>query len=326
MNNIFKTMFNKGESSYSDLIVPFCLTMKKNDFILFKTGSLYRKILTRCYNKTTGLNDEQKILSLFDSAEQSNARYGLITKISTLMATKGKDCIVYDSGIVRSATTEEQKQIEVDYKEKAESKAGILVNFQKYTLTDVIKMYMGFIYDIFDCLNTNLGTAKSLQLKISRMRETISANAINDPKEQAKNIVDGVKTGKAILLDAADILEQTPVNTDSVKNAILLVAGQLASEIGVPLSFVIGELASGMAVTGEADANAEEQGIKDFWTSIFKPIVSKLYDVKVEFVTDNWRKVKEYAQVIPYIESSAYLTDEQKKAFVNSLITEGLQE
>lgn len=319
MNNLFKSIFNRGEGVYTDLIVPFNLTMRKADFVNFKTAALYKKILTRCFNKTKGFNDEQKVLSLFDSAEQSNARFGLITKISFLMTEKAKECIVYDSGIVRKATIKEQEKIEKDYEKKASSTVGILVNFQKYTMTDVIKMYMGFIYDIFDCMNTNLGVARSLQIKISNMRSTISANAVHDPKEQAQRMVEGVKSGKAIMLDALDMLEQTQVNTDSVKNAILLVAGQLASEIGVPLSFVIGELSSGMAVTGEADANAEEQGIRDFWTSIFKPIVSKLYDVKIEFKTDNWRKIKEYAQTIPFIESSLYLSEEQKEKLVNDL-------
>ena len=322
MNNLFKSIFNKGEGVYTDLIVPFELSMRKMDFINFKTASLYRKILTRCYNKTKGFDNEEKKLSLFDSAEQSNARYGLITEISKLMTNKGKECIVYDSGIVRKATTEEQSKIEKDYEKQASSTVGILVNFQKYTLTDVIKMYMGFIYDIFDCMNTNLGTARSLQVKIANMRNTISANAVNDPKEQAKNIVDAIKAGRAVMIDSADMLEQTAVNTESVKNAITLVAGQLASEIGVPLSFVIGELASGMAVTGEADANAEEQGIKDFWTSIFKPIVTKLYDIKIEFKTDNWRKIKEYAQLLPYIESSSILDYETKEKIINGLFEE----
>lgn len=321
MNNIFKNIFDRGASSYTDLIVPFKLSMQKNDFILFKTGALYKKILTRCYNKTTGFTNQQEILSLFDSAEQSSARYGLLTEIATLMATKGKECIVYDSGVVRKATPEEARKIEEDYKNKAQSDTGILVNFQKYTMTDIIRMYMGFIYDIFDCMNTNLGVARSLQVKINRMRETISANAVHDPKEQATKMVEGVKAGKAVMLDALDLLEQTEVKTDAIKSALTLVAGQLASEIGVPVYFIIGELASGMAVTGEADLNAEEEGIHDFWQSVFMPIASKLYKLNnLNFKSDNWRKIAQYANIIPYIESSLYLSEEQKQAFVDGLI------
>lgn len=325
MNKFFKGMFsNDNDGQYKDLIVPFKLSMSKKDFVLFKTASLYKKILTRCYNKTSGFNDKQMILSLFDSSEQSNARHGLLTRVATLMAQKGKDCLVYDSGIVRSAETKEQKEIEADYTKNATSTKGVLVNFNKYTMTDVIGMYMGFIYDIFDCMNTNLGVARSLQVKISKMRDTISANAVNDPKVQAKNIVEGVKSGKAVMLDVADSLEQTQVNTEAVKSAILLVAGQLASEIGVSLEFVVGELASGMAVTGEADANAEEQGIKDFWVSVFSPIITGLYKKEITFKTDNWRKITANAQTIPYIESAMFLTDEQKQKIIVELL--GLEE
>ena len=102
-----------------------------------------------------------------------------------------------------------------------------------------------------------------------------------------------------------------------------MVYGMLASDLGVSLSFVCGELTSGLSVSGEANANFDESGIRDFFITVFKPIVDKLFGVSLRFKTDNWRKVREYAQILPYIESSALLTDKQKEQLAVELMGVG---
>ena len=174
---------------------------------------------------------------------------------------------------------------------------------------------MSLIYDIMSGAKVNLGLAKALQLKINDLRKTVAASSSEDIKNQAMSIAEALKDGKSVALDGNDKIETTELQTQQIVDGLKLVYGCLASILGVSVSFVAGELTSGMAVTGEADVNANEDGIKDFFNSVFKPIHDKLFDVQLKFKTDNWRKVKEFASVIPYIESSMYASEEQKKAF-----------
>lgn len=320
--NIFKTI--TGGAVVTDLASPYKLAVDELIFIDFKTSILYQKILKRCYAKSIGLSDEEA-RNLWDSVELGNAQYGIITQIADAMTKKKELFLVNDSGIVRVADAEEMEQIRKDYAEKASSKIGVYMNFKKYTLTDIIKVYMSLIYDIMNGAKVNLGLAKALQLKMADLRKLVATSSSEDTKGQAKAIVEALKNGKSIAIDAGDTIQTTELQTAPITEGLKLVYGLLASEIGVSTSFVCGELTSGMAVTGEADVNANEDGIKDFFNSVFKPVIDKLFNKKIMFKTDNWRKIKEYAQIIPYIESSLLIPEEQKKKFFEYIFEMGVE-
>ncbi len=310
--NIFKTM--TGGAVITDLVNPYQLEIEKDKFVEFQTSLLYQKILKRCYAKSKGLTPDEA-RNLWDSVELSNAQYGTITLISDAMTKCKELLLVNDSGIVRVATTEEADEIKKAYENGKTLDKKVYMNFSKYTMSEIIKVYMCLIYDIMGGAKTNLGLAKSLQMKLADLRKTVSASASEDVKTQAQAIAEALKNGKSVAVDAGDTIETTQLQTQQITDGLKLVYGCLASILGVSTSFICGELTSGMAVTGEADVNANEDGIKDFFYSVFKPIHEKLFNKKIEFVTDNWRKVKEFAQVIPYIESAIYATEEQKKEF-----------
>lgn len=310
--NIFNTY--TGGQVITDLASPYKLAVDEKIFVDFQTSLLYQKILKRCYAKSLNF-PEEAALNLWDSVELSNAQYGTISLISDAMTKKQELILVNDSGIVRLATSEEAEKIKKDYSDGKTSQKGVYMNFQKYTMTDIIKIYMSLIYDIMGGAKTNLGLAKSLQVKIADLRKTIATSSSDDAKSQAQAIVEALKNGRSVGVDAGDSIVTTELQTQPIVDGLKLVYGCLASILGVSTSFICGELTSGMAVTGEADINANEDGIKDFFNSVFKPIHDKLFDIKLKFKTDNWRKVKEFASIIPYIESSMYISDEQRKAF-----------
>lgn len=310
--NIFKTY--TGGQVITDLASPYKLAVDEKVFVDFQTALLYQKILKRCYAKSKGFPDEAA-LNLWDSVELSNAQYGTISLISNAMTHKQELILVNDAGIVRLATSDEAETIKKDYAEKGKSAFGIYTNFQKYTMTDIIKIYMSLIYDIMGGAKTNLGLTKALQIKLADLRKTIATSSSEDAVSQAKAIAEALKNGKSVGIDAGDSIVTTELQTTPIVDGLKLVYGCLASLLGVSTSFICGELTSGMAVTGEADVNANEDGIKDFFNSVFKPIHDKLFDIKLTFKTDNWRKIKEFSSVIPYIESSLFITEEQKKKF-----------
>lgn len=306
----------------TDLPAPYRLTVDEAAFLNFKVKWLYEKILKRCYALSSGLDDD-KARALFDSVELGDATVGMIGLVARALTDKTELILVNDAGIVRVAEFDEAEEIKKDYAARGRSEKGVYLNFAKYTLTDILKCYMELIFEILKAERVNVGLAQALQVKINRMRETISTSNADDPMKQAKNIVDALKGGKSVAIDAGDVIQTTDLQAQAVKDALLMVYGMLASDLGVSLSFVCGELTSGLSVSGEANANFDESGIRDFFITVFKPIVEKLFGVSLRFKTDNWRKVREYAQILPYIESSALLTDEQKEQLAVELMGVG---
>ena len=303
---------------YTDLIAPFCVELKAADFVDFKVITLYAKILRRCYAKSSGLSDEQAA-NLWDSVDLGDAQHGIINKVSFAMAKKKELILFKDGGIVREAEQAEEEQIKKDYEERGRSDKGVYLNFKKYAMTDVLRLYMAFIFEIIRGAWVNVNLTKALQLKIADARKTIAASDAADPMQVASNVVNALKDGKSVFLDAGDEVKTTDLQTQAVKDALSLVYGLLAGELGVSTSFICGELTSGMAVTGEADVNANEDGIKDFFNSVFKPIMDKLFGVSLKFKSDNWRRIKEFAQIIPFVETAEYISEEKKRELLERL-------
>lgn len=303
---------------YTDLIAPFTVEMKAADFVDFKVITLYAKILRRCYAKSYGLSDEQAA-NLWDSVDLGDAQHGIINKVSFAMAKKKELILFKDGGIVREAEQAEAEQIKRDYEERGRSEKGVYLNFKKYAMTDVLRLYMAFIFEIIRGAWVNVNLTKALQLKIADARKTIAASDAADPMQVASNVVSALKDGKSVFLDAGDDVKTTDLQTQAIKDALSLVYGLLAGELGVSTSFICGELTSGMAVTGEADVNANEDGIKDFFNSVFKPIMDKLFGVSLKFKSDNWRRIKEFAQIIPFVETAEYIDEAKKRELLERL-------
>jgi hypothetical protein len=149
-----------------DFNMPFKISLNRDDFIKIKTENLFKKILHRCYSRTEGATDEKKIASLFDSKEKSGASQGLISLIAIAMANKQEWAIIFNSGIARIANSKEKEQIKKEYETNGRSSLGVLINFQNYNLTELVKSYYSMIYDALDSMNTQLGLAKALQIKL----------------------------------------------------------------------------------------------------------------------------------------------------------------
>ena len=317
----FGDIFGKStETITKDLNAPFSLKITKENFAAIKTELLFKKILHRCYSRSEGAKDEAKIRSLFDSNENSSAPQGLISLLAYAMTKKQEIAIILENQVVRLATSKEKEQIKQDYAESAKSKLGVLVNFQKYKLADLVEVNMAMIYDILASMNTQVGLAQALQIKVSSLRGTVAVAGKEEPIQQAKDINEALKKGQSVMMDKNDLVETLTLNSDSVKSAMALVYAQLAADLGVSLSFVSGELTTGMSATGEADANADEYGFQDFFNSIFKPVCDKLYDWKLRFMSDDWRYFNAMINSLIIVENSGLLSEEQKQAFANRLM------
>ena len=321
MTKFFDGWFkNDKRTEYDVLDAPFCMKFTRDHFEKIKTENLYKKILQRCYSRSEGAKDAEKIQSLFDSSERSGSPRGLISLLAKAMTDKAEIAVIYEAGVVRLADSTEKEKIKKDYEDKAKSSLGILVSFKDYCLTDLVKGYMSMIYDILSSMNTQVGLAKALQIKVAMLRSTVSVNGKDEPIAQAKAINEALIKGQSVLMDEKDKVEVLTLDSDSVKNAMTLIYSQLCAEIGMPLSFVTGELTSGMSATGEADTNQQEEGLQDFFNSIFKPSCDKLYGWNLRFVSDDWRYFSAMIGSLIVVENTSLLSDEQKKAFAERLM------
>ncbi len=296
------------------------MKFSRDHFEKIKTENLYKKILQRCYSRSEGAKDAEKIQSLFDSSEKSGSPRGLISLLAKAMTDKAEIAIIYEAGVVRLATSIEKEQIKKDYEDKAKSSLGILISFKDYCLTDLVKGYMSMIYDILSSMNTQVGLAKALQIKVAMLRSTVSVNGKDEPIAQAKAINEALTKGQSVLMDEKDKAEVLKLDSASVEAAFKFVCSLLASDLGVSLSFVTGELTTGMSVTGEADSNADEYGFQDYFNSIFKPSSDKLYGWSLVFISDDWRYTGTMLDKLIIVENSSILSDEQKRIYAERTI------
>lgn len=321
--SIFNFWGNKTDVVLYAMPRPFELQICFEDFVNKKLQNIYIAMLQECYKQSKGL-DEKQAASLWDNFNyiSSNATRGVIRLLAEAMATRSTAFIVYDkaTGIARKALGDEQAQIMRDYEEKAKSDIGIACNFNRFYVTDLLKTYLGLLYNTLEAANTQVGLAKAVQVKAKDLRTTQSNDSNNEFIKQARSIVEGVKHGQSVLIDKDDMLELTKTDTKPTQEAVAFYSQLMAGELRVSTSFINGVLTAGMNSTGEAELDTNEDGIENFFTSIFKPACDNLFDVNLEFVTDNYRKIASMVKVLPYLESSEVVTTEQTQDFVNRML------
>lgn len=304
--------FGSKKNEISDESVHFEMTCKNAEFIEWFVRDTYETILTDCFARTAGLNEEQES-SLWDSCVDSEAHKGLISLLAGAMAEKKKLGLLFSSGVVRKAEKADEPQI------KDGTVKSIQCSFESYSKTTLLKMYAGFLYDVIENANAGLKISKSIQFKVADLRPTQENNSSDSAREQGTAIVHGVQDGKSVMMDARDTLMQAPFDATPMKEGFNLFTGLSAKVIQMPQSYVNGLLAQGISTTGESDALAVEKGLKAYFNRIVRPVCRNLYGVNVTFKSDNWRKLQAVASVLPSLEISTLVTDEQKSRCIAEL-------
>ncbi|MDR3050006.1 MAG: hypothetical protein LBV16_09295 [Elusimicrobiota bacterium] len=282
----------------------FSKSISKALFIEYALENIYRKILTDCYAKSQGISDKNKVFywdSVVKSWGKSAAGAGLITMLSKCMAKKADLFLTFKESVLREANSSEQKEIENGFKNKDNKAAvsnGFWFSFTDYTLTDILKVLYLFQYLILASAHTGMNVAKAVQLKIHELRNTIAYSEKDQAAEQAIAIMSGLKSGKAVLLDALDKIENAAVDMKSTETAIAFVNNLISFYLNMPLSYINGQLTTGISTTGESDNIAVERGLEAFFNSIFKPVSDEIFKSDLSFVSDNWRVLQSGAVIL----------------------------
>ena len=307
-------IFTKWVSTDYEIENPFNMCITNVDYSKYYGVEIYRRILTDCLNRANGLSEEQKML-FWDSCLTSDVKQGLITILSFAMYNKSTVYIVYKVGVIRTATKEEEAQIDSD----PTGKSGIKVDFTNFYKTDLLNIYIALLYNIIATCNTGLNLSKALKVGISKLRETVS----NENKEpviaQIKAINEALKAGKSVALDKEDTVSAVGFDFTSTEKGMEIFTNLIANLLGFPQSYLSGIISGGLNNTGENDTIAVERGLLFYFNSILKPTTDKLLGTNIKFKSDNWRKLLPFKDLLPALEMTTLLTDEEKQEMIEGL-------
>ena len=308
-----------------NLSLSFDLSLKEKDFVDYMISDLYQSILTMCFDKIIFPESEKdfkdKITpSFYDNLSVEGINKGIIKNLAYGIVQNQKVFLVNasagDNIIIRQGTQEELQKYE---KEQGNIKNQIEMDFTKYNQSKTLRLFYSMIYWIIRATNTNVKISNSVLVKIAKLRELVAKEDADDVIKQAKEINEAIKRGNSIIADKDDTMERLEINSQATKDALDIAFSLVSGLIKMPLSFVNGELTTGLTQTGDSDNLAIERGLKNYYYTILKPCIEKLFDTKTRFTSDNTAKLKTLIGILPQLELSTLLTDEEKRAIIEDL-------
>lgn len=283
--------FSSDENT-TDLPSIFPLDMNRDEFVETDIINIYTKILTDAVERIQGLTDEQ-IPLLWDNCLKSESNDGLISLLAKAMADMEDLFVVYDKALklIRKATSEEQDRIRADYKSRGESATGLFISFKNYKRSDMVKLYSALEYCTVASLNKSLNISAAIQFKMNDLRSSTGLADSTTVITQAKAIARALTEGKDVLTDAKDIIESAIPDLAPVEAAIKFLNQKRSFYLGLPESYINGEQTGGMGTTGENDTKATERGLKNYWFSILKPVLEKLFGSSLTYKSQDFRQI-----------------------------------
>jgi len=300
----------------------FPLSVKQVDFISIDVVNIYTKILVDVIERTQGIKEtDQKFL--WDNCLASESNEGLVSMLAKAMSNKEELFLVIDRAteVLRKATNEEQLKIKEDYRKTAGSKVGAYISFRNYSRTDMIRLYAALEYCTIDGLSKSMSISTAVQMKMSDLRASTAATDSAETKAQAKAMANALLEGRAILMDAKDLVETAKPDLSATNAAMDFLNQKRCFYLGMPASYITGVQTKGMYDTGMAEAKATERGLKNYYFSIIKPVIKALFGSETKFKSEDFQQLESALEAIKTFEltSAQYMTDENKLKVINNL-------
>lgn len=326
MSNSLSNWFGFGWNQISEpteLPDIFPMPIGLADFVRIDVVSIYAKILTDVLERTHGLNDDQVAL-MWDSCVMSSARTGLITVLAQAMADKSELFLVYEKavGVVRLATGPEQITIRADYAKEGESKVGIFVSFKSFHRSDMVKFYTTLNYATVSALYKSMNLSKSIQLKMSDLRKSVSLADAADAKVQAQALAKALGAGRDVLLDADDEITSAVPDLSATKASVEFITQKLSFYLGLPEAYISGEQTAGIGSTGENDMRAVERGLKAYFYAVLKPVVEALFGLTVTYKSQDFRQIESASEILKTFAliDESLISSDNKRKIINQLL------
>lgn len=307
-------------SAPTELPDIYPIPVAEKDFVSIDVINIYSRILTDVFERTSGIPEEAKNL-LWDNCLASEKQDGLITLIAKAMVDKQDLFLVYrrDLKVIVKADPTEEAQIRADYKAKGESAAGVFITFKNYRKTDMVKFYSQLEYCSVGGLWKQGNLSKAVQFKFTDMRSSTGLADKEDVKVQAQALAKGLAAGKDIAIDAKDVVETLKPDLTATQSSIEFIAQKRAFYLGLPASYLTGELPGGLGDSGQGDMRATERGLKGYYFSIGKPVAEGLFKVKTTFKSDDAENLSTALETLKTMDltSNDYLSHDNKTKVVN---------
>lgn len=331
MGQMVYNMFTKTRrylnNTSTDMVAPWCLDLPRKHFVELKIFSLLQKVFTDCYRYSTKITDKDKENALFDSIVYADAQFGLISRLAHMIAHFEKCYLVYDHGVIREVKDiNERKKIDEDYKKGMTYKYGVILDFSKYSIGLLLSHYFHQLYTIEQANNNSIALGGSIQYKVDNLRSKVGAleSQSDDIQGQAVKVIKYARDGKPVVIDSKDSLEQT----ESSKNISVADSSrdkcyrELAAALGAPVSYITGEdeVTTGSGASYERLDGRAEDMIKNFWLTVFKPVVESLLGENINFVSQKWMTIKENLGSISMIENINSIPVDIKASVIRKLI------
>lgn len=312
-----------AKNTETELPALFPLSIQESNFIEMDIETIYARILTDVLERTQNIPDEKKVL-LWDSCLASEKSDGLVTLLVKAMYNKSELFIVYDSAtnVVREANQKEKTQISEDYKAKGKSEAGVYLTFKNYKRTDMLKVYSVLEYCAIGGLNKSMNLSTALQFKMNDLRASVATADAGITQAQAVAVAQALKMGRGALLDGKDTIELAKPDLTATTAAMDFISEKKSFYLGLPASYITGDLPGGLGDSGNGDAKAVERGLRSYYFSIIKPTVEALFGVKTEFETEDYAQISTTLEVIRTFElvSDELVSQENKQLVVNRML------
>jgi hypothetical protein len=193
--------------------------------------------------------------------------------------------------VLRRATHDEEVKIKTDYEKTGKSSVGVFVSFRKYIKTDMLTLYSALEYCVLASLYKTMNLAKAVQIKVKDLRAGVSLNDAELAANQAKEIACALKAGKDVMLDAGDEIATASPDVSPTEKAMQFLDRKRAFVLALPFAYITGEQTGGLNASGEADTMAVERGLKLYFASIIQPVLKALFQVDVEFKSQDFRTI-----------------------------------
>lgn len=310
----------KTQSVSEELPEIYPFPINEQDFVKIDVINIYSRILTDALERTHGIPDDKQI-HLWDNCLASEHQDGLVTMLAKAMHGKKDLFLVYDktTKLVRNANQKEQDEIKADYKERAESQKGVYITFKNYGRSDMVSLYSLLEYCTVNSLSKAMHLSKAIQLKINDLRASTAAVDSDVVKQQAVTIAQGLRDGKDVMTDAKDIIETARPDLTATNSSLEFIAKKQSFYLGMPASWITGELQSGISDTGGGDTKAVDRGLKGYYFSVIKPVVEKLFEIKTSYKSDDFSQITSALAMLKDFEivSNELISQENKLMLIN---------
>ena len=301
----------------------FPMSLKESEFVKVDVDSIYTKILTDVVERTQGIPND--VLPLFwDNCLGSESSDGLITMVAKAMSRKEDLFLIYEKAlkVVRKAKGDEIQKIKEDYAKEGESEVGVYVSFKNYTRSDMVRLYSALEYCTIASLHKTMNLSKAIQIKVSSLRSAVNLTDSSVAKAQGAAIADGLGKGNDVLLDKDDIITTTTADLTAIKSSIEFLNEKRAFYLGLPASYINGILTGGLGSSGEADTKAIERGLKNYFSSVIKPLVDKLFSLSVTYKSQDFRQIAQALEALKTFEiiGEGSISAKQKQLIINGLL------